>query len=75
MRFPSNLVCEFLVAYRLRIYINVDILPPPPPPSVTPRPPSPPPLPPLPVESQNFIKTPSLNQNILSLNNDTKGFY
>ena len=25
MRFPSNLVCESLVAYRLRIYINVDI--------------------------------------------------
>ena len=41
MRFPSNLVCESLVAYRLRIYINVDIFPPPPPP--------PPPLPPPPV--------------------------
>ena len=41
MRFPSNLVCESLVAYRLRIYINVDIFspPPPPPPPISPPPP------------------------------------
>ena len=34
MQFPFNLVCEPLVAYKLRIYINVDIFlsPPLPPP-------------------------------------------
>ena len=44
MQLASNLVCESLVAYRLRIYINVDIFPPPPP--LPPPPPPPPPLPP-----------------------------
>ena len=40
MQFPS-------IAYRLRIYINVDIFPPPPPPPLRlPLPPPPPPLPP-----------------------------